>query len=60
MDSEQKYPLTTQAGLRPDLQQLLDAQNLDELRELEAQGKPLTGLQQKVKAELEEKQKAGA
>jgi hypothetical protein len=51
----ERFPLTTQRGLTLQQQQLLDAANLDDLREWLAQGKALSDAQRRALAELEEK-----
>jgi hypothetical protein len=50
-----RFPLTTQPGLPVAEQMLLDAVNLDDLREARDLGRPLTAEQERAAAELEEK-----
>jgi hypothetical protein len=53
-----RFPLTTQAGQTPRLQFLIDAVNLDQLREYLADGVTPTEEQWHRLSELEEKAKA--
>jgi hypothetical protein len=50
-----RFPLTTQPGLPVAEPMLLDAVNLDDLREARDLGRPLTLEQERAAAELEEK-----
>ena len=56
--SPKLFPLTTQAGQTPRLQFMMDAANLDQLREYLAYGVTPTDEQWLRLAELEEKAKA--
>ena len=49
----ERFPETTQKGLSLADQLMIDAMNADTVRELEELGKPLTPVQQAVKAEFE-------
>lgn len=50
-----RFPLTTQPGLTLDQQMMIDAHNLDELKEMLALGEPLNQKQERVRNELETK-----
>jgi hypothetical protein len=53
-----RFPLTTQAGLTPRQQMMMDAFNLDAIREaVEEEGAVLTAEEQARYAELQEKAK---
>lgn len=54
--SPQRFPLTTQIGLRPDQQMLIDAQNYDEFEEaLKGGGTGITPEEAAIGRELYEK-----
>lgn len=55
-----RFPLTTQKGLTPEQQMMIDAVNYDDLREMEAAGRPLTGDTARRAAELRTKNAARA
>ena len=55
LSNKAKYPLTTQDGLSVKRQSLIDALNLDDLREYVADGNELTEEERARLAELEEK-----
>lgn len=56
--SATRFPLTTQHGLDLQQQKMIDAHNLDELEHLlQTKAKPLSERQNKILAELREKQK---
>jgi len=50
-----RFPLTTQNGLTVHLQKLIDAVNLDNLKQWQEEGNPLNPDQQQLLAELEAK-----
>ena len=54
----QMFPLTTQAGLPPDKQMLIDAHNYDEFREVVESGRVLSEEEAAVGRELELKARA--
>lgn len=58
--SAQAFPLTTQPGLSPEQQMMLDANNYDAVREAVENGEPMTAIEQATARELEVKHNARA
>jgi DNA-binding GntR family transcriptional regulator len=53
-----KFPLTTQKGLSPQQQMMIDAMNYDDLREMEEAGRAIEGESAERAAELRAKHDA--